>query len=341
MKKTIFGLLAVFILLGVGASYYAWERVKQYGTTKLALTQETIFTLPAGTGRQGLEDLLIKQKLIKKSRWFPWLLKAEPELAKFKAGTYRIPAGMDVRQLLQLLRSGKEAQFSVRFVEGTRLRDWLKILEATPYLKHTLKDKTQQQVAELLTSDSTDHAEGWLYPDTYMYTANTSDEAILKRANQRMVAALDEEWKGRDKGLPYKTPHEMLIMASIIEKETAVSEERGKVASVFVNRIRIGMRLQTDPTVIYGMGEDYNGNITRKDLETETLYNTYVINGLPPTPIAMPGRASLAAAAHPATTPYLYFVADGYGGHTFTTNLQSHNQAVREYLKIQRQKRGQ
>ena len=174
-----------------------------------------------------------------------------------------------------------------------------------------------------------------------MYTANTSDVAILKRAHQKMVAAVDKVWEGRMENLPYHDKNQLLTMASIIEKETAVSDERDRVASVFINRLRIGMRLQTDPTVIYGMGESYNGKLTRKDLETPTAYNTYVINGMPPGPIAAPGEASLNAAAHPAKTPYLYFVADGKGGHTFNTNLASHNRSVQDYLKVLKEKNAQ
>jgi UPF0755 protein len=174
-----------------------------------------------------------------------------------------------------------------------------------------------------------------------MYTANTTDIALLKRAHQKMVRAVDRAWEGRIDGLPYKDKNQMVTMASIIEKETAVASERDQVASVFINRLRIGMRLQTDPTVIYGMGSRYNGKLTRNDLESPTDYNTYVISGLPPGPIATPGEASLNAAAHPAKTPYLYFVADGKGGHTFNTNLTSHNKSVQDYLKVLKEKNGQ
>ncbi|WP_049059731.1 endolytic transglycosylase MltG, partial [Klebsiella aerogenes] len=171
--------------------------------------------------------------------------------------------------------------------------------------------------------------------------ANTSDIAILKRAHQKMVAAVAKAWEGRADNLPYKDQNQLLTMASIVEKETAVPAERDRVASVFINRLRIGMRLQTDPTVIYGMGERYNGKLSRKDLETPTAYNTYVISGMPPGPIAVPGEASLNAAAHPAKTPYLYFVADGKGGHTFNTNLASHNRSVQDYLKVLKEKHAQ
>ena len=201
-----------------------------------------------------------------------------------------------------------------------------------------MANKDESQIAKILGIPEGRPIEGWLYPDTYHYTAGNSDEMILKRAYNRMSKEVDEIWQDREKNLPYKTPEDLVTMASIIEKETGVGEERGKVASVFINRLRIGMRLQTDPTVIYGLGKNYNGNLTRRDLQQPTAYNTYVISGLPPTPIAMPSRASLEAAAHPDKTSYLYFVADGKGGHVFTTNLQSHNQAVRNYLQVLREK---
>ncbi|ASN86136.1 endolytic transglycosylase MltG [Pectobacterium versatile] len=329
MKKKKIGLLiiaAVVLILLV-----AWQKMQRFADSPLAIEKEAIFTLPAGTGREGLETLLLDQKIITDDTFFPWLLRFEPELAKFKAGTYRFTSGMTVREMLALLSSGKEAQFTIRFVEGSRLKEWLVTLQQAPYIKHSLADKTEQDVATQLEINDKTNPEGWFYPDTYSYTAGTSDSALLQRAHQRMKKTVDEVWKGREEGLPYKTPDELLTMASIIEKETAINEERTQVASVFVNRLRLGMRLQTDPTVIYGMGDDYKGVITRKALDTPTPYNTYVISGLPPTPIAMPGKASLDAAAHPAKTSYLYFVADGKGGHSFTTNLADHNRAVRVY----------
>lgn len=333
--------LILFVVIGLGLLLLGYQRVQDFADQPLAIQQETLFKLPAGTGRVGLENLLQRDHLIKNTRWFPWLLRIEPELANFKAGTYRFTPGMTVRGMLELLASGKEAQFTVRFVEGKRLRDWLDELQQSKYIKHVLAGKSDAEIAILLGLKDTEHPEGWLYPDTYSYTAGTTDLALLKRAHVKMEKTVDEIWHGRDKSLPYKTPGELVTIASIIEKETAVNEERTKVASVFINRLRIGMRLQTDPTVIYGMGDKYNGNISRKDLDTPTPYNTYTISGLPPTPIAMPGLASLTAAAHPAKTAYLYFVADGKGGHTFTTNLASHNQAVRVYRQSLKDKNEQ
>lgn len=337
MKKMLRFILLLVVLLGIAAAAGMWK-VRQLADSKLLIKEETIFTLEAGTGRLALGQDLYREKVINRPRVFQWLLRVEPELSHFKAGTYRFTPQMTVREMLQLLASGKEAQFPLRFVEGMRVSDYLRQLRDAPYVKHTLEDDSYATVAKTLGLEHADWVEGWFWPDTWMYTANTSDIAILKRAHQKMVAEVAKVWEGRMENLPYADQNQLLTMASIIEKETAVAEERDRVASVFINRLRIGMRLQTDPTVIYGMGAGYTGKLTRKDLETPTAYNTYTISGLPPGPIAVPGEASLKAAAHPAKTPYLYFVADGKGGHTFTTNLVSHNRAVQDYLKVLKEK---
>lgn len=340
MKKLLGVILILLVVMAIAAGIGAWK-VRQLANSTLLIKEETIFSLKAGTGRLALGQQLYGEKIINRPRVFQWLLRLEPELSHFKAGTYRFTPSMTVREMLQLLESGKEAQFPLRFVEGMRVSDYLRQLREAPYVKHTLADDSYETVAKVLELEHPDWVEGWLWPDTWMYTANTSDVAILKRAHQKMVAEVDKVWEGRLEGLPYKDKNELVTMASIIEKETAVAEERDRVASVFINRLRIGMRLQTDPTVIYGMGERYNGKLTRKDLETPTAYNTYVIAGMPPGPIAAPGEASLNAAAHPAKTPYLYFVADGKGGHTFNTNLVSHNRSVQDYLKALKEKNAQ
>ncbi|WP_343553207.1 endolytic transglycosylase MltG [Pantoea sp.] len=333
MKKILASVVAI---AGFGAAFSYWQ-IERLADTPLTIQQETIYTLPAGSGRVVLEAQLESQHIIPQSIWFGPLLKLEPELARFKAGTYRLESNMTVRQLLQLLASGKEAQFPVRFIEGSRLKEWLEELRKAPYMKHTLTDDQFATLAAALKLD-VNELEGSFYPDTYLYTANTSDVAVLERAHTRMKKLVDEIWQGRMENLPYKKEQDLVTMASIIEKETGVSEERARVASVFINRLRTGMKLQTDPTVIYGMGDSYTGTITRKNLETPTDYNTYTISGLPPGPIAMPSRASLEAAAHPEKTNYLYFVADGKGGHTFTTNLASHNKAVQVYRLAMKEK---
>lgn len=340
MKKMLRFVLLLLLIMVVAAGVGIWK-VRHLADSKLLIKEETIFTLNAGTGRVALGEQLYAEKIINRPRVFQWLLRVEPDLSHFKAGTYRFTPTMTVREMLQLLESGKEAQFPLRLVEGMRLSDYLAQLRDAPWIKHTLKDDSYATVAEALGLERADQVEGWFWPDTWMYTANTTDVALLKRAHQKMVRAVDSEWEGRMEGLPYKDKNALVTMASIIEKETAVASERDRVASVFINRLRIGMRLQTDPTVIYGMGERYNGKLSRADLETPTPYNTYIIDGLPPGPIATPGEASLKAAAHPAKTPYLYFVADGKGGHTFNTNLAGHNRSVQAWLKALKEKNDQ
>ncbi|SNY60017.1 cell division protein YceG [Enterobacter sp. CC120223-11] len=340
MKKMFRFVLLLLVLFALAAGVGMWK-VREFATSKILIKEDTIFTLKSGTGRMALGDSLYAEKIINRPRVFQWLLRVEPDLSHFKAGTYRLTSGMSVREMLQLLASGKEAQFPLRFIEGMRVSDYLKQLREAPYVKHTLKDDSYATLAEALQLKHADWVEGWFWPDTWMYTANTTDLQILKRAHQKMVETVDRVWEGRMENLPYQDKNQLVTMASIIEKETAVAAERDNVASVFINRLRIGMRLQTDPTVIYGMGESYNGKLSRKDLETPTAYNTYVIAGMPPGPIATPGEASLNAAAHPAKTPYLYFVADGKGGHTFNTNLASHNRSVQDYLKALKEKNAQ
>ncbi|RLR17787.1 endolytic transglycosylase MltG, partial [Sodalis-like symbiont of Bactericera trigonica] len=302
LKRPLIMAPLVLLALAVGCLL----RVKHFAAEPLLLKQETIFTLPAGTGRDGLEKLLRQQHLARHAGWLPWLMELEPKLAPVKAGTYRLKPEMTVRDFLRMLVSGKEAQFAIRFIEGSTLKEWLGVLAQAPYLKHDLQGVTPQTLAAKWGEPVGSVLEGQFYPDTYLYTANTADSAILKRARQRMKTTLAEIWQGRAGGLPYTSPQALLTMASIVEKETGVKEERARVASVFINRLRTGMKLQTDPTVIYGMGDDYRGTITRQDLITPTPYNTYIISGLPPTPIAMPGQASLEASAHPEKSAYLY-----------------------------------
>ncbi|EMG7606979.1 cell division protein YceG [Escherichia coli O157] len=340
MKKVLLIILLLLVVLGIAAGVGVWK-VRYLADSKLLIKEETIFTLKPGTGRLAPGEQLYADKIINRPRVFQWLLRIEPDLSHFKAGTYRFTPQMTVREMLKLLESGKEAQFPLRLVEGMRLSDYLKQLREAPYIKHTLSDDKYITVAQALELENPEWIEGWFWPDTWMYTANTTDVALLKRAHKKMVKAVDSAWEGRADGLPYKDKNQLVTMASIIEKETAIASERDQVASVFINRLRIGMRLQTDPTVIYGMGERYNGKLSRADLETPTAYNTYTITGLPPGAIATPGADSLKAAAHPAKTPYLYFVADGKGGHTFNTNLASHNKSVQDYLKVLKEKNAQ
>lgn len=253
MKKMLRFFLLLLVVLGIAAGIGMWK-VRQLADSKILIKEDLVFTLKAGTGRSALGEQLYGEKVINRPRVFQWLLRVEPDLSHFKAGTYRFTPQMTVREMLQLLASGKEAQFPLRFVEGMRVSEYLKQLRDAPYVKHTLADDSYETLAKALKLEQPEWVEGWFWPDTWMYTANTTDLSILKRAHQKMVKAVDSAWEGRADNLPYKDQNALVTMASIIEKETAVASERDQVASVFINRLRIGMRLQTDPTVIYGDG---------------------------------------------------------------------------------------
>ena len=346
MKKIVLFLFLCFILLA-GAGFWGFQQLQQVMQQPVNVQSDQLLTIERGTTGNKLAGLLEKERILDNAELLSWLLKLHPELNKVKAGTYSLNGVKTVEDLLKLLNSGKEAQFNVQFIEGNTFKNWRKRLENAPHLKQTLKDKSEQEIFRLLALPKVSKAidewmkiDGWLYPDTYNYTPNSTDLELLQRAAERMKKALDKAWNERDKDLPLENPYEMLILASIVEKETGIAAERPQVASVFINRLKAKMKLQTDPTVIYGMGEDYNGNIRKKDLDTPTPYNTYVIDGLPPTPIAMPSEDALQAVAHSAQTEFYYFVADGTGGHKFSRNLNEHNKAVQEYLRWYRQQNG-
>ncbi len=263
--------------------------------------------------------------------WSVVWLKLHPELSQIKAGTYKIEKGWNVKHALLVFVSGKEAVFSVTLIEGQRIEDWLSALGKSPYLEQPLTPDDLNSLRSEFNIEQ-ENIEGWFLPETYSYTVGSTSRDILRRAHNEMKSYLEKSWKSRDKSVPYSSPYEALIMASIIEKETGKVDERPRIASVFVNRLNKKMKLQTDPTVIYGVKDRYDGNIRRRDLEDDNPYNTYVIDGLPPTPIAMPGKAAIKAALHPDKTNYLYFVAKGGGAHKFSTSLAEHNNAVRRYV---------
>ncbi|ACA32162.1 endolytic transglycosylase MltG [Histophilus somni] len=339
MKKILF--IVLLFLCGAGGSvFWAYWQITDFVKQPVKVKEEQLLTVVRGTTGNKLAILLENEGLIENGKWLPWLLKLKPELNKIKAGTYSLVNVENIQDLLDVLNQGKEVQFNLQLIEGQRFKTWRKILENAPHLRQTLQGKSEKEIFTLLELPAYSKAvyewktiDGWLYPDTYSYTPNSSDLALLKRAASRTIKALERAWQQRNVNLPLKNPYEMLILASIVEKETALSEERAKVAGVFVNRLNKQMKLQTDPTVIYGMGDDYKGNIRKKDLLTPTPYNTYVIDGLPPTPIAMVSEESLQAVAKPEQHDYLYFVADGSGGHKFSKTLAEHNRAVQEYLR--------
>ena len=339
MKKFfVFLLILLLILSGVG--FWGYQKLTEFVHTPVNATQDQLLTIERGTTGSKLAALLEQENILEHADLLPWLLKLQPQLNKVKAGTYSLTGVKTLQDLLDMINSGKEAQFSVKFIEGKTFKEWRKNLENAPHLKQTLQGKSDKEIMALLDIPAVAKAvyewnnmDGWLYPDTYNYTPNSTDLELLKRSTTRLQKALDKAWNERDENLPLADPYQMLILASIVEKETGIAAERPQVASVFINRLKANMKLQTDPTVIYGMGESYTGNIRKKDLETITPYNTYMIEGLPPTPIAMVSESALQAVAHPAKTDFYYFVADGSGGHKFTRNLNEHNKAVQEYLR--------
>ena len=339
MKKFFVFLLILLLILG-GVGFWGYQKLTEFVHTPVNVTQDQLLTIERGTTGSKLAALLEQEKILEHADLLPWLLKLQPQLNKVKAGTYSLTGVKTLQDLLDMLNSGKEAQFSVKFIEGKTFKEWRKNLENAPHLKQTLQGKTDKEIMALLDIPAVAKAvyewnnmDGWLYPDTYNYTPNSTDLELLKRSATRLQKALDKAWNERDENLPLADPYQMLILASIVEKETGIAAERPQVASVFINRLKANMKLQTDPTVIYGMGESYTGNIRKKDLETITPYNTYMIEGLPPTPIAMVSESALQAVAHPVKTDFYYFVADGSGGHKFTRNLNEHNKAVQEYLR--------
>lgn len=261
-------------------------------------------------------------------QWFRW----SGDAKRIRAGSYEIGAGTTPRALLAKMVRGDETLATVRLIEGWTFRQFRAELARAEALKPTTAGMTDAQIMEALGSPGL-APEGRFYPDTYAYSKGSADLAVLRRAHRAMKQRVDEAWAGRAPDLPLRTPDEVLILASIVEKETGAEAERGLVAAVFVNRLRIGMPLQTDPTVIYGLGEAFDGNLRRRDLQTDTPFNTYTRPGLPPTPIAMPGAASLRAAVRPEASKALYFVARGNGTSEFSETLAEHNRAVNKYQR--------
>ena len=319
--------LAALVLVA-GAASGAW--LYWFVHTEVSLPRVPYeFTVHPGASLKSVSRGLAQDGVIPEPYTF-WLLgRASGKAAAIQAGTYRLERPLTPPELLDKLARGEVVLVEALFVEGTTLKQWLAQLALNPEVKHTLPPDGGQALRAILGLDQP--VEGWLFPDTYRFTPGSADVDILKRAHAAMERRLAQAWASRAPDLPLKTPYEALILASIVEKETGQAAERPLVASVFVNRMRIGMRLQTDPTVIYGLGDKYDGHIHKRDLATDTPWNTYTRDGLPPTPIAMPGEASLRAAVQPAQTPFLYFVGRGDGTHAFSRTLEEHNRAVAKY----------
>ena len=289
------------------------------------------FTVHPGSGLKTVGRQLAADGVLPEGESF-WILgRLTGRAQRIQAGTYRLDKPMSALEIIDKLARGDVVFVEALFVEGTTLRQWLAQLAGNPRVKQTLRGKAESDLRAALGEEHP--LEGWLFPDTYRFAPGTPDIDILKRAHAAMKKRLADAWNTRDATIPLKSSYEALILASIVEKETGQATERPLIASVFMNRLKRSMRLQTDPTVIYGMGERFDGNIRRRDLSADTPYNTYTRDGLPPTPIAMPGMASLRAATHPTESDYLYFVARGDGSHQFSATLGEHNAAVSRYQR--------
>jgi UPF0755 protein len=327
MKKLIKYAFLIGLLAAIG--FGAW--LFNYARTPLNLSPEAQeITIKPNSGLKSIANQLVAQNVIPSA--FPFellgrILRKEPYL---QSGNYTLNKNITPYHLLLSLNHGKALQGSITFIEGKTFKIMREKLAKNDAIKSTIQDLSDAEVMRLVGKGEA-HAEGLFFPDTYYFDRNTADIVILKRAYEGMQGKLAATWANRAPNLPYKDSYQALIMASIIEKETGKASERPMIAGVFLSRLRIGMRLQTDPSVIYGMGENYDGNIRRKDLTTDTPYNTYTRDGLTPTPIAMPGLASIEAALHPADTKALYFVGKGDGSHQFSNSLAEHNRAVAQY----------
>jgi UPF0755 protein len=317
---------AAFFAALAAAGYGAW-----YVMTPLAVTSLPVeIDIPPGTGFRATVDLLERSGIAIHRREFELLARALGRVRNLKAGSYEIDEPVTPLELLDKLTRGDVTQAEVRLIEGWTFAQFRDALNASPDLRHDTAKLDDAQLLSRIQATET-HPEGLFFPDTYLFGRGSSDLAVLRRAYRAMQQHLKAEWEAKAESLPYRSAYEALIMASIIEKETGRESERDQIGGALVNRLRIGMRLQVDPTVIYGLGNSFDGNLRKVHLLEDGPYNTYTRAGLPPTPIAMPGRASLRSAMHPAKTDALYYVSRGDGSSQFSRNLSDHNRAVNKY----------
>jgi UPF0755 protein len=315
------------LFLAIITTAIGYQQLQATINTPLMVTNNTQFEVKRGTGFNKLCKQWQANNWVDSCWRYQIIAKLDPTLTDLKAGLYAL-SNTSVISNIKKINQGQQVSFSFTIIEGQALRDVLAAIKNATNLKNDLN--IEQLSQQVLSSDI--HLEGWLFPDTYHYHNNDTASSVLKRAAQKMQQTLDDAWQQRAQNLPYNSAYEVLIMASIIEKETGLASERPLIASAFVNRLNTNMRLQTDPTVIYGLGENFDGDIKRKDLRDYTPYNTYRIKGLPPTPIAMPSKAAILAAVNPPHSEYVYFVAKGDGSHQFSTTLKQHNAAVKTYI---------
>ncbi len=325
-------LSGIFILLLSFVVGWAWMDYQHSLTMPVISEQPVSFEIEKGETFSQITKKLIENDVKIKSFWFKLLAYQKDMTHKLKTGEYQLKPGLTSSELLTMLVSGKSRQYTITFPEGFTFKQIRKQIKQNSKIKHTL-DKLDDTAILAKLGSKENHPEGLFFPDTYHFDKNATDISLLQRAYRKMQQILNNEWQNKAPDLPLKTPYEVLILASIVEKETGKASERQQIAGVFTRRLHKDMLLQTDPTVIYGMGESYKGNIRYKDLRTPTPYNTYVIKGLPPTPIAMPGKEAIYAALHPAAGNSLYFVSRGNGSHVFSATLKDHNNAVNTYQR--------
>ncbi len=322
-------------MLGVLAAVAGAVLVADYRTWELsALHNEEdprYLDVPAGSSFKTIVWLLVDEGLVDRPRYFEFMARQRGDAGRIQSGEYNVPPGIRPAELLDRLVRGQVIQYSFTIIEGWTFNQLRVALKADPRVLDTLSDVDDEDVMAALGQEGV-HPEGRFYPDTYSFTRGTRDIDVLRRAFGAMERELENAWSERTDGLPIADPYEALILASIIEKETGLGSERRTIAGVFSRRLQQNMRLQTDPTVIYGMGNSYEGRIRTRDLRTDTPYNTYTRRGLPPTPIAMPGRASLRAAVDPEPGDALYFVSRGDGSHHFSATYEEHRKAVQRYI---------
>ncbi len=329
IRKILVLLETALVLAGLALGFAFWQQYQALHQP-LEITQEQLLDVPAGSTPTGVLNRLQTEGVIKDAFWLRLYWRFNLSGQALHSGEYRMVPGMDVDALFGVWKRKEVVQYSLTLVEGWNFRQVRAALAKQAKLDQTLAGLSD---AELMTKIGHPDVfpEGRFFPDTYRYVRGMTDAEVLKQAYARLEEVLDEEWAARAADAPYADPYQALIMASLVEKETGVPQERGQIAGVFVRRLKLGMQLQTDPTVIYGMGERYNGKLTRADLKQATPYNTYVIAGMPPTPISLVGREAIHAALNPVSGDSLYFVAKGDGSHVFSNDLDAHNAAVREY----------
>ncbi|BFM48327.1 endolytic transglycosylase MltG [Marinomonas sp. THO17] len=323
--KWLYRVAFLAVTLLAVAAVYLYSGV----TSPVNIDSETKFEVVKGDSAHSLGQRLAQADIIPEAYWTRIAAKLQPAWVP-KVGEYAIQPGSSLMEVMALFDSGESIFYDITLLEGKTTQDYLQTMREKGNIKMTLLGLSNEEIAQKLNL-SVPHPEGQFFANTYRYHDGDTDVSILKHANGLLVNTLDVLWQSKAEGLPYKTPYEALIMASIIEKETAVPAERPLIARVFISRLQKRMRLQTDPTVIYGLGDEYDGNLTRKGLRSSSPYNTYRVFGLPPTPIANVGRAAIEAALNPGQTKALYFVAKGDGSHAFSNTLKEHNRAVRQY----------